>query len=256
MISSLANRLLKRNQSIEWVPMEEPLSFDDKKYSNSTITDYVLRSSRSYLDIVRNRSPKSSQIHEWEYNFKLLFENIGREKSDLYVFDFGGGLVPLWWNLKPVITSFKLHWTVCEMEDLVAKSSEFIIEGLSFVSDPDEMPKGVDLLYSRCALQYVEDPIEMLKVLLEKEPRTVYLKKLGVSSDNSKQSYWQISNLQDQGPHQIKNSSERVCYPVHYYPIGDYQDLLEDYGYRVDWFLESDQGIPHAKLITLRGTMG
>lgn len=146
MIRSLANKLLKRNQSIEGVPMEELLSFDDKKYSNSTITDYVLRSSKSYLEIVLNGCPKSSQIHEWKYNFKLLFENIGREKSDLYVFDFGGGLVPLWWNLKPVITSFNLHWTLCKMQDLVANSSEFITEGLSFVLDPYEMPRGVDLL--------------------------------------------------------------------------------------------------------------
>lgn len=96
----------------------------------------------------------------------------------------------------------------------------------------------------------------MLKVLLEKEPRTVYLKKLGVSSDHSKKSLLQISNLQDQGPFQIENNSQRVCYPVHYYPISYYKDFLEDSGYRVDWYLESDQGIPHAKLITLRGTVG
>ncbi len=256
-------RLFSDKEGITFLPVENydagVKAIGNGEYSNHLITDYVVESSKKYLEMIRSRKRTSEELKKWEFDLYSLFQSFYVGKKQLKVLDLGGGLVPLSWLLSKWDPTMALKWGVCELEDLVSKSGTFQNDTVSFHSDFEKCKSalgGIDVFYCRCTLQYCREPLNLLSDVLKVKPQHILFKKLGVSKSGKSAVFLQESNLLDHAPVVLDDyQDQRVSYPVSYVRIEDYVSLLGDEGYQVDYYYDNEDDNEQGAMVTLLATL-
>ncbi len=162
------------------------------------------------------------------------------------ILDFGGACGHHYFTTRALLgDSIPLKWNVVETKAMVASARQFGNEHLRFF---DSLPaavdamSGIDLLFSSGALQYVPDPIVMLRELLQCGAQQLFFTRVGLSISNQATVSVQVSNLSDIGPGPPPTGFENrtVQYPVTFEPKKIFEETIAT-RYNIDAVSTEDQ---------------
>lgn len=140
-------------------------------------------------------------------------------KKPMTVLDFGGSLGSLYFRVKPFLSRDAVSsWIVCEQPNFVRIGHEFEDSVLKFVIDSGEV-ENADVLVLSSVLPYLEDPICILKQLVQQRPRWILIDRTPLSPDGQ----W---HLFDQ---HVPRAIYRATYPVWLIPRTEITQVLPDY---------------------------
>lgn len=182
---------------------------------------------------------KKVQIIENEENLFLLAAisvSSGIEGSDfIKVVDFGGGGGNALRIAESIFARIIDSWTVIETEPMVNACESLAGNSLKFHTLDQVLGKfeiDVSLLYSFCALQYTEDPLDIFEKLLTLKPKVVCISKIALSTNEKVIEIAEFSKLSSNGPGSELGPIEDsiIRYPSRAVPKNDFEEKLsEDY---------------------------
>lgn len=149
------------------------------------------------------------------------------------VLDFGGG-AGLHYKLAR-LQNPQIRWAIVETRAMVHRASELTTDKLKFFSDINaaaDWLKDVELMHSNGAIQYVPNPIEIVKSLCATRPRAMAWRRVPTDERQESAIELQTSFLSDNGPGTllgVRNKLvryERQRIPTHAF-------LLAHEGYRL-----------------------
>jgi hypothetical protein len=117
---------------------------------------------------------------------------------------------------------------------MVRRASELATKQLMFFSDIDKAADwlgGVELVHSNGAIQYVSDPIEVVRKLCVAQPATLVWYRVPINEDKLEQEM-QTSFLSDNGPGSLPTAKDKlVKYSRNWIPAQAFVAAHE--GYRI-----------------------
>jgi len=136
------------------------------------------------------------------------------------VLDFGGG-AGLHYKLARRQNPH-IRWAVVETQAMVRRARELATDRLKFFSDVDlaaDWLKDVELMHSNGAIQYVANPIEIVRSLCAVRPATMMWRRVPTSDGAVEEREVQTSFLSDNGPGSLPTANDKlVRYERHRIP--------------------------------------
>ena len=128
------------------------------------------------------------------------FANIIKAYNFSKILDFGGGAGYHYFLTKKYLYKEKIDWNIIENEMMVNLCNIHSNEAnLSFFTNLDKVKKKIDIVFSSCAINYCDNPIEILKKLLDLPCDYYYFTRTPLSKNGSFV-YQQFSRFSENGP--------------------------------------------------------
>jgi putative methyltransferase (TIGR04325 family) len=127
------------------------------------------------------------------------------------VLDFGGG-AGLHYKLAR-LQNPHIRWAVVETQAMVRRASELATDRLKFFTDVGmaaDWLTDVELMHSNGAVQYVPDPIEIVRSLCAVHPATIVWRRVPTHDGAADVREVQTSFLSDNGPGSLPTASDKV----------------------------------------------
>lgn len=166
-------------------------------YEDSKLVDLVIQKNIHFRRYI-NKSIDSSA-------FRIIsaVELLGDQKS-INVLDFGGGAGHHHAIAQYLFPEVNFQWKIIETASLAKEASDKIkINNLSFTHElvlDDRSNSPVDLIHSNSAIQYTEDPQEIIKLLKKIDFKYMYLTRIPLAIRGDSFEYMQSSRLSANGP--------------------------------------------------------
>ncbi|MBL8350021.1 MAG: methyltransferase, TIGR04325 family [Burkholderiaceae bacterium] len=159
-----------------------------KGYATDLIVDSVAQATREVQAGRAVFERDSVLFHQADYRYEVvaaLLRTASLQDGCLDVIDCGGSLGSTYRQCRPLLTGLRrLRWRVLEQAHFVAAGRrEFTTDELSFASSVAELPDfdAPPLLLLSSVLQYLEDPMQMLRDLLRLKPAAVVVDRTPLS---------------------------------------------------------------------------
>ncbi|WKA26545.1 class I SAM-dependent methyltransferase [Bradyrhizobium roseum] len=147
------------------------------------------------------------------------------------VLDFGGG-AGLHYKLAR-LQNPDIRWAVVETQAMVRRASELATDRLKFFSDigpAADWLDDVDLMHSNGAIQYVPNPIEVVRSLCAVRPAAIVWRRVPTNDGEAEVREMQTSFLSDNGPGSLPSASDKVVrYERHRIPAQPFLSAHEGY---------------------------
>ena len=127
------------------------------------------------------------------------------------VLDFGGG-AGLHYKLA-CLQNPHIRWAVVETQAMVRRARVLATDRLGFFSDIDvaaDWLNDVELMHSNGAIQYVPNPIEVVRSLCAVRSRAIVWRRVPTNDGAAEEREMQTSFLSDNGPGSLPNASDKV----------------------------------------------
>ncbi|MBM3145509.1 MAG: methyltransferase, TIGR04325 family [Chloroflexi bacterium] len=160
----------------------------------------------------------------------LMAQNSNRT-DEFIIMDFGGACGAHYFMFRPLLPSgVKIRWIVVETPAMVRRGRGLETEELRFhesILGVKARLGHVDLIHSSGTLQYVPDPENTVREMLDCAPNFLFLNRLALSAKD-KIITLQESLLSSNGPGPMpEDIQDRLCrYPVTYFPKARFENLL------------------------------
>lgn len=167
------------------------------------------------------------------------------KNNQLRVIDVGGGAGYHYLIARALLPkNIKLNWQILETPLMAISSQKFSNSELSFVDNIGLLDKqDIDLLFTSATLQYLPDPINVLKYLVQIDPRVFWITRTPFSENQQTLFAIQESKLIDNGPGFLQKMSEQVVkYPLTIVPIDQVISIISETRNVVAQFSEGDEG--------------
>jgi hypothetical protein len=147
------------------------------------------------------------------------------------VLDFGGG-AGLHYKLAR-LQSPNIRWAVVETQAMVRRSRELATDRLKFFRDIDNAAdwlNDVELMHSNGAIQYVPNPIEVVRSLCATRPAAIVWRRVPTNDSEAEVREVQMSFLSDNGPGSLPTVRDKVVrYERHRIPAHPFLSAHEGY---------------------------
>lgn len=127
------------------------------------------------------------------------------------VLDFGGG-AGLHYKLAR-LQNPEIRWAVIETEAMVRRARELATDRLKFFSDigmAADWLNDIELMHSNGAIQYVPNPIEIVRSLCAVRPAAMVWRRVPTSDGTAEERELQTSFLSDNGPGSLPTANEKL----------------------------------------------
>jgi len=182
----------------------------DKGYEQNELVYVVQQKTKIFRDLLLNQAPLISDIASTRLFLALsLVKNtpiyIYRERGrlKLNVIDFGGACGAHYFTAKSLFNDINFRWHVVETPQMVKKGQEmFENEELKFFDDlrlVRENMESVELLYSSNCFQYVPEPYNLIKELVNFDAKFCFFTKIPLVDRNNEIVLIQESKLSENG---------------------------------------------------------
>lgn len=124
-------------------------------------------------------------------------------KSQIALLEFGGGAGNHFHSLPEEIKKYISAWIVLETPEMVSECKQFENQILKFTSSSEgwqSYSENIDLVYSSCALQYSESPLDQLDWLLKLKSSVVCLNRTALTSETKQVEISEFSQILGNGP--------------------------------------------------------
>ena len=163
------------------------------------------------------------------------------------IVDIGGAAGYHYFSARTALPKKQIKWVVVETRMLVQEAQKNReLDDITFCDNiPDafkSLSYNVDLVYSSRAFQYLEDPIQSLKEIIELKPRYIFLTGIAFSPDYKVHEITQVSELKDNGPQYSRSRirNEAVAYKLKLYPKSMFEEIIKS-EYSIKLQIDEDQ---------------
>lgn len=147
------------------------------------------------------------------------------------VLDFGGG-AGLHYKLAR-LQNPDIRWAVVETQAMVRRARELAMDRLQFFSDigaAADWLGDVELMHSNGAIQYVPNPIEVVRSLCAVRPALMVWRRVPTNDGEAEVREMQTSFLSDNGPGSLPSVSDKVVrYERHRIPVQPFVSAHEGF---------------------------
>jgi putative methyltransferase (TIGR04325 family) len=147
---------------------------EDDAYATPAYLDSVEQFARAALSAWRS----GQKLNLWHDSPALVAACVARERHEIVVVDFGGGLGTGYLHMKHCLpTDVQTRYLIIEIPDLVARGRELFagIDDVSFYDALTTVSARPDIVYVNSALQYVEDYAAVLGQMADLQPNWILL---------------------------------------------------------------------------------
>ena len=197
-------------------------------YQERELVDVVVRKTEIFVAAQETHAPL-------DLNSARLLIALGpiMAQEEINVLDFGGAAGVHFFVARQALGKrVKINWHVLETTRMAEAAKGLEQEGLKFFDNLEEatqdMPK-IDLVIASSALQYCDDPLDMLSKLIALSPRFLFITKTPLTQEVAPGSSIQISNLRDNGPGPLPEgfADRKVYYPIQFAPIDQVESVIQ-----------------------------
>jgi putative methyltransferase (TIGR04325 family) len=151
-------------------------------------------------------------------------------KSIVNVLDFGGACGAHYFGARVLLRDCGLRWCLVDTEPMVTRGVKLATAELQFrrtISEAEKWLGRVSVVHSSAALQYVSDPLKIVRELISLEPNVILLSRLGLA-EGGPFTMIQTSRLSDNGPGPLPRGMKdrQVKYPVTFVNRKVFEDTL------------------------------
>lgn len=172
-------------------------------------------------------------------------------KKSLNILSFGGACGVHYLEIKSFLPDISIQWHVVETAQMVKSAMDRGLnnEELSFVSSMEDITTPLDFIHSAGALQYVPDPYEFTKRLVQMNARWVVLNRMMLSENNNTIITIQKSALSANGPGKLPRGyiDKIISYPHTIMSYQKFNAAFVDKGYKLEWALDDSSGLLKTK---------
>lgn len=203
-------------------------------YSNEKIIDMVEMKTRVGREAIQ---AETAILADFQVTRALLVlstvlkDKRKTENQPIKVVDIGGACGMHYFTVQKFFHS-PIEWIVVETPAMVSRATKsFANNGIRFVTDLNEAKKEcgkIDLVFSSSCLQYMPDPLDALKAIIDCGIDYIYLSRIPISRDTDGAVFIQRSRLSDNGPGKapIGLADEEVEYPITILPLEKIESIL------------------------------
>jgi putative methyltransferase (TIGR04325 family) len=165
-------------------------------YQNSNLVSSIVR-----RNIIFRKELSTSRIPAEAFSTIAGIGMAIQGVKKLCVLDFGGGGGNHHAIAQQVYPNIQFTWTIIETGEMVREIKGKISEpGLSFLDGIEKFDGSVDLVFSNSAIQYCENPSEILESFKNLKPKYIFLTRTPLTNKNQVIRYVQKSKLSSNGP--------------------------------------------------------
>lgn len=204
-------------------------------YDANIIFDVVRKSAASvrYGNALWERD--STCFHHEEYNWQLLaclMTAAARTDGSLHVLDFGGALGSVYMQHRKIFSELQdFSWSVVEQPHVVVCGrDEFSTASLKFYETIEKCfsDQPVNVILFSSVLQYVENPYELLKMVVKLKPLAIIIDRTPLASEGERITVQRV-------PNNIYSAS----YPCRFLNKDYLQSILTDSRTLTPWFVSA-----------------
>lgn len=174
-----------------------------------------------------------------------LIKYFGIEKYK--ILDFGGGGGTHFFSQQKNLQSSLESWIVLETETMVKACKDLEDSCLKFHTRDQLIHQDLkfDVVFSSCALQYTDSPIESLNYLLSLQAKIMCFSRIALTNADEEIEVIEISKLNGNGPRLSgrEKNSKNVSYRSIAIPEEKFEEIIKQ-NYTIK--LKIDNGIPQA----------
>lgn len=202
---------------------------DGQDYQERELVDVVVQKTEIFAADQESRTPldlNTSRV------LMALGPLIGLDKIN--VLDFGGASGTHFFIAKQAITHGPaMKWHVLETDQMSSTAKRLEQSGLRFFSnlyDATENMKRIDLIIASGALQFCDDPLGVLRNLLDLSPRFLFITRTPLIRDSEPWYSIQTSRLSENGPGPLPLGfkDRMVSYPISFALESSFQNLISE----------------------------
>ena len=192
------------------------------------IINYKLFNSKTddgYANLVLNKSiikktiafSRLKPIKKYNINYQRTerFLEFIKKKKLKTIVDFGGGAGYHYFIAKKKLPNFNFKWLVIENKTMVKLCNKKLIYKNLFFYNSINKIKKIDVFFSSCAINYLNNADEILKKISNKKFKYIYFTRTPLSEDISV-SFKQYSLLSNNGPAKIKREKDEIVCTENY----------------------------------------
>ncbi len=143
-------------------------------YATKDYLDQLEKEATRWLEQRRRKQT----VALWHDNLAMVAASLASNSDGVSVVDFGGGLGGGYVQLRQWLgPAMPIRYIVVEIPDLVARGRQLFSgnEDIRFEESLDRIPSSPDILYVNSALQYPENPREVLRAFAGLTPLAILL---------------------------------------------------------------------------------
>lgn len=203
-------------------------------YENTDLVGLIVRRTAALRDAPRIDDPVPGELLA-----PTLLAVAAAKTETTRVLDFGGAAGLHYFATKDAFPDRALRWAVTETPAMVEAASPLARDdGLRFFADIASAVswlKGIDVMHSVSALQYLDNPEAILDQLIELQSPVVYWGKLMLG--DRRETFMQTSRLRDNGPGElpIGTPDRKVSYRATRIERAAFLEAHRRGGYHLAW---------------------
>jgi putative methyltransferase (TIGR04325 family) len=197
-------------------------------YQDKELVDVVVRKTEVFVASQKSKTPLDLNIARMLIALGPLLK-----QEQINVLDFGGAAGVHFFIAKQALgKGARINWRVLETTQMASAAKQLEQEGLKFFDDLDEATHNlsrIDLVIASSALQYCENPLDILIKLIGLSPKFLFITKTPFTEEVVPWSSIQTSNLRDNGPGPLPEGfvNRKVHYPIQFAPIRQVESVLQ-----------------------------
>ena len=208
-------------------------------YENIDLANHVVNRTLEYKEKLNNS--------EYDLESFRIASVIGLSKTkngEVRVLDVGGGAGIHFYAAQRLFPELEFKWVVLETKSMIEViRNQESAPNLVFVSDLNDaftIYGDFTIAIANSSLQYFENPLTLLKTIIDSKPFNFYIGKTPMS-DNDEFKFLQTSWLDSNGPGRLPKSSKiLVNCEVSIFKKNDYRQILNEHYSEV---IEIEEGI-------------
>lgn len=172
---------------------------------------------------------------------------VTHSKKELKVLDFGGACGAHYFEMKRFIKhDIDLKWYVVETEQMVKSAMDKGLQNneLKFISSIEDISEKIDFIHSSSALQYVPDPYQFTKTLINLNADYVFFNRMMFNESDRDFVTIQHSPLSSNGPGKMpKDYTDKIIsYPHTTISLPKFDLMFAENNYSTDWIFDEPSG--------------
>jgi putative methyltransferase (TIGR04325 family) len=242
-------RARKRGSKLYPSYREAALACSKYGYEQEALIHVICEKTKRYRDLLKTQQPLEIDAANVRTPLGL---SLALKSNELRVIDFGGACGSHYFVAKALLRDqVKLQWYVVETSGMAGKGKELENDELRFFNNLSVARTEigqVDLVHSSGTLQYVSDPYETLKDLVDCKAQYVFLTRLGLTIGERDLISVQESRFSENGPGVLPDGmiDGIARYPIFVARKSRVEEILAA-RYEIRIQFHEDQGAYHLK---------